>query len=478
MNQVITMPTRELRTVLTGFSKIINKSSSLPALRSVRLQRSESGVLKLHATDIDSFATYLPAASQPGPEVDVLVPLDSLTAAVKGGKGAIELIPESKERLMLRTFVSQTALEEVLELPPVADWPEMPEIAAEGFLVDETFKSCLREALDCSSSDESRYILNGASLDVRDSNSHYLIGTDGRHLYLANSFNFKLAESVVMPNRKFLGWAELYNQENWVIGTEQKGETTWIQIASPRWLFRTRAIPGQYPNWKAVAPSVEEAKTFVSFNPDAMAQVVDLLPRLPGRTLLNKPIRLAITPGGVKLGVRNRETDSFSEYPIPGVVVTGNPVQITLNREYLEKALRMGLSELIITDNLVPVICRNGGRQMIIAPLRPEAEPEQPQPAVESNPSDSQQNPPTTEPETHAMTENTSTTTKTAKQPSSAMQQLFEQVESVKTSLKDVLRQLGDTANLLKAAEKENRATEKEIDTVRATLRSLQKVSI
>jgi len=37
---------------------------------------------------------------------------------------------------------------------------------------------------------------------------------------------------------------------------------------------------------------------------------------------------------------------------------------------------------------------------------------------------------------------------------------------------------LNETAGLLKTAEKENRATEKEIDSVRTTLRSLQKVSI
>ena len=51
-------------------------------------------------------------------------------------------------------------------------------------------------------------------------------------------------------------------------------------------------------------------------------------------------------------------------------------------------------------------------------------------------------------------------------------------VEAIKTRLKDVIGDLSKTIELLKAAEKEKKATLKEVESVRATLRSLQKVEL
>ena len=79
------------------------------------------------------------------------------------------------------------------------------------------------------------------------------------------------------------------------------------------------------------------------------------------------------------------------------------------------------------------------------------------------------------------MTQTTAATTaKTseAEEKSSALKGALEQIEKIKTALREVIGQLNETASLLKAAEKDQRATEKEFDSVRTTLRSLQKVSI
>jgi hypothetical protein len=51
-------------------------------------------------------------------------------------------------------------------------------------------------------------------------------------------------------------------------------------------------------------------------------------------------------------------------------------------------------------------------------------------------------------------------------------------VEAIKTRLKEVIGDLSKTIDLLKAGEKEKKATLKEVETVGATLRSLQKVDL
>ena len=60
----------------------------------------------------------------------------------------------------------------------------------------------------------------------------------------------------------------------------------------------------------------------------------------------------------------------------------------------------------------------------------------------------------------------------------SALTSAVIQIETVKTALRDVMLDLNATLDLLKAAEKEKKASAKEVESVRATLRSLQKVAI
>ena len=59
-----------------------------------------------------------------------------------------------------------------------------------------------------------------------------------------------------------------------------------------------------------------------------------------------------------------------------------------------------------------------------------------------------------------------------------ALTELITHVDRIKDSLKTVVTDLNLVGNLLRTAEKEKRATDKEIETVRATLRKIQNVTI
>ena len=63
-------------------------------------------------------------------------------------------------------------------------------------------------------------------------------------------------------------------------------------------------------------------------------------------------------------------------------------------------------------------------------------------------------------------------------QNGSALAAAVTQIETVKTGLRDVIIELNATLDLLRAAEREKKASFKEVESVRATLRSLQKVAI
>ena len=60
----------------------------------------------------------------------------------------------------------------------------------------------------------------------------------------------------------------------------------------------------------------------------------------------------------------------------------------------------------------------------------------------------------------------------------SAVKSLVDHVEQIKENLKNVIRDLTTVVDAVKAAEKEKRTSDKEIDAIRSKLRQIQSVSI
>ncbi len=157
--------------------------------------------------------------------------------------------------------------------------------------LDEGFKQAMCEALACCSRDSSRPVLNGAFIDVTtDRAAHYLAGTDGRHLYVCNSFQFSLPESLIVPSRRFITWPGFMNDGDWKLrvapktqGKEQGDEQpAWFEITSDRWSYQARSIAGKFPSWKQVLPTTDATWTEINLAANAMDAVLDALPMLPG----------------------------------------------------------------------------------------------------------------------------------------------------------------------------------------------------
>ena len=85
--------------------------------------------------------------------------------------------------------------------------------------------------------------------------AHYVVGTDGRHLFSSNSFALPLQDSVLIPSHRFLGWKEFNADGEWQlqIGSREKdkdNDPPPFEIRSRRWRFISRQISGTYPNWR------------------------------------------------------------------------------------------------------------------------------------------------------------------------------------------------------------------------------------
>lgn len=482
------LPLPTLKSAATGLSKVIARSG-LPVLNSVRVHRDESGQVTLSATDLDSQVTYQVETLHPGAAGTLLVPWDRFSKLVKTTKEKAAFIQESNHQIILRSFLGSMAFEEPIACLDNQEWPTQPEPNGPVMLLSDSFKTAVREALECVSTDSSRQVLNGICLDLNQPDAHYVAATDGRHLYSANSFRFNLERSIIIPNRKFLGWSGFHDDGDWSckvrIGTEST-DSGWIELKSAHWTFGTRLMEGTYPNYRQVIPQDPEHVTQVRFQPEAMALLMETLPCLPTSEKESNSIHLIATKAGFQVKSRANPESPWSDLNVPGAAIHGESRCVSLHRDYFLKAIRNGLSELEIRDSITPVVLRSPGKLMVIAPIRGDA----PQPVPVPRPtqittsetcSSEIEEPAITERKI-SMTSNTIEERRNIKPvttaPESSFKALLAQVESIRSDLKETLNALNQTVVLLKAAEREQKGTEKEIESVRATLRSLQKVQL
>jgi outer membrane biosynthesis protein TonB len=174
----------------------------------------------------------------------------------------------------------------------------------------------------------------------------------------------------------------------------------------------------------------------------------------------------------------------------------GKVVRIFLNRNLLTKALKFGLTKVETIDALSPLRFSNGGRQMIVMPTRPNLAPAPtPQSLPEVPATQTEPTPPIEppfpkgpeipeQPERKPMPEqpgnNTNETPRSnpAVATPPALETALAQIEIVRGDFRSAIAGLNKLADALKQAQREQKTNDKEIQSVRATIRSLQTVRI
>ncbi len=519
----------DLKTVLPGLSKIVSKRSALPVLSCVKVIHTPDHTIRLQANNLEQIVTVRLQNPSPGMPGELLVPLEELATIAKrcSAEETIELSASDKET-SISYPAAGTRIKKPLKHVALDEFPPGAEVNTEPVQLDNAFKEALQQAFDCTSEDSGRYVIQGACLDVSKKEAHYVIGTDGRHLFSANSFLFDIPESIIVPPGKFLTWPGFVDDGPWTLRFQPEikpepkakiaGKPAWVRLDSDHWTYVSKPIEGNYPNWKQAVPPTEALKSHITLGEPGIKIILDALPLLPGQDDRDQPVTLEIK--GEYLTLKAKGKDDWTEIPIPATV-SGLPVSISMNRMYLAKALKFGFAQIDIQDRISPVVFSTKGRMLVVCPLgfnaaakvpaspptpstaAPETAPVPQDAAAPSaaTPSPTQQPAPqpTPEPLTQERTEMPRTPRTTAPESaaretrpaevqtnasqnangtSSAVKSLLDQVEGIKDNLKAVIRDLSTVADTVKQAEKEKRATEREIEAVRTKLRQIQNVNI
>lgn len=502
MNNEIILPSGELKSALAGLGKVVSKTHSLPIIQSVKISRDNTGKVSIQATDLDCFATVRLDQPQEGNQSTVVIPFKELVAVVKntGSNDNIQIEQTSARQAVIRYNVGQTPMQQKVGCLDPKEWPEAIETKPNPVPVPNELREAVLQAMKCASRDSTRYVINGVFLDVTDRKANYVVGTDGRHLFAANSFSLPLKESIIIPNSKFLNWSGFSSGDgDWKLGVATVGakeKRVEVQFESTHWTFTTKVVEGNYPNWKNVLPGKDDKATTMQFSPEAVELIQQVAPKMPGFDQVNETIGFKIHKNNVLLISRKDHKDSWTEVPLPNVTIVGKPATIHLNRTFLLQALEFGLTELQVEDSLSAMVFRSKGKQMVVMPVRcddgsvaakaqptPTAQPNTPTPAStpEKQPIKTETRPTPTQTPTIERKEPMPRTSEAKTESNSngtALHTATTQVEAIKDSLREAIRGLNDLLDTLKLAQKEQKTTDREIDSVRNTIKSLQKVQL
>jgi DNA polymerase III sliding clamp (beta) subunit (PCNA family) len=504
----ITIPVAELRPALAGLGKVIPRRSTLPVLGHIRIERTRDGHIGLAATDLDTSAAVRLAAPATGAPLSLLIPHEELGNITKScaRNDTLLIAPTEDGRITLRFPLGRQTVEYSCDTLPAEEFPALPKFGSEPVPVPDEVRSHLREALDCASTDETRLILNGAFLDVSTPGAHHVVGTDGRHLFSANSFALPLPSSFVLPSHRFLGWKPFQEASDWRlrVAMPEKDGPVLYEIAAGNWRFSGRSPEGSYPNWRQVVPEKNAFRSTIEVLDSAVEELIRTVGRMPCHDSINHAIGLKLCARRLLLLGKSPGAERWTEIEAGSAVVKGEQTTVFLNRQFLVKALRFGLTRIELIDALSPLRFSRGGRQMIVMPTRPETTPAAPRftppaaaplpNATPPSPAEAQEQPPRKENQT--MPEHTNgngsaiagaNASRSASTPAAgaseapnkpALETAVAQAESVRSDFRSAIAGLNKLVDALKAAQREQKSQEKEISSVRQTLRSLQSVRI
>jgi DNA polymerase III subunit beta len=219
------------------------------------------------------------------------------------------------------------------------------------------------------SHDESRYALNGVLFVVGDKELK-LVATDGHRLALARC---PIAEPVspvtaIVPRKAV-------SEVGRVLGASEEIRIAFTEnqflLDMPGFVMTARLIEGQFPNYEAVIPKGHPGRLAIS-----RAALTAALRRVSVMADdRNKPVKIVLAPGALKLSASSQELGEAEE----GIDVdyTGAELAIAFNSRYVLDALSPLESEAVVfefKDGLSPGVVRAAdeadGYRCVIMPMR------------------------------------------------------------------------------------------------------------
>jgi DNA polymerase-3 subunit beta len=360
----IVIPREKFLEALQVVQSVVSTRSTLPVLSNVLL-RADNGKVAFSTTDLDTGIR-----TQADATVDkaggITLPARRLLSIVRELPSTdIALEVDAKNAASIKAGSSFFKINGL----PEEDFPPFPKTEGAKLvkLGQKDLRDMLRKIAYAMSTDESRYVLNGALLSLKD-NKLTIVATDGRRLALVEQeIEFpKSSEGDVILPTKAVG--ELQR----ILGDEGEVE---IAIAENQIAFTiggtyliSKLIEGNYPNYKQVIPS--ETKERVTLERELFLTSIRRVALLSSEK--SNSVKLNFGKNEILITANTPEIGEAKESL--AVNYKGKEFSIAFNPEYLGDPLRNLDSEMVhfdFTDELSPGVIRHDKPFLyVIMPMR------------------------------------------------------------------------------------------------------------
>ncbi len=248
---------------LQAVQNVVSTRTTLPILSNVLLE-AEGNRLKLTATDLDvTVSCAVEAQVKKGGATTV--PVKKLFGIIRElNNGDIELEVDEKNNCSIRSGASFYKVNGLAaeEYPPMPKFKDEKKVA----LKQETVKSMMKKTSFAISTDESRYVLNGIFMSLKD-HKLTMVATDGRRLALVD----EEVDVTEQSQGEFIVPAKAVNELNRLLQGTGEIEIRYSENQAAfnlkddkgfSILIISKLIEGNYPNYRQVIPG--EAKERVS----------------------------------------------------------------------------------------------------------------------------------------------------------------------------------------------------------------------
>ena len=457
MKLIATIPAGQLRPAITALSKVVNRHPNSPELGCIKVETVKRDTLRLTASDSNFiFAVNVPAENLEKRE-PCLVPLAGVQARVKGTKAGcpIEIVPSKLG---------------------VSKFPEMPKFRAAPIELDPSVSGSVLKAFQCASSDASRYVLQGAFIDVSDRKGHHVVGTDGRHLFGSNSFTLPgLKRSIILPAHRLWSSPLVRTSGPWMLRISSAGNpgTERFRIDTPSWSMSGKLVEGRFPNYRQVIPDDSLVKTKVTLDSGSLAALERIVKDLPGAKLPHSPVGLRLRKDRLQLIARVDSKEPYEVHGSIGVRAIGNDSMVFLNRVYLLKAMKFGLNQIEVIDEKSAVMLKRGGDVLVAMPVRADGEIKIRESADSAPPKT-----PTKRKRAKSTKARKPATATPKLEAGSAMDALSGRIADAKKALKSVDGELTSAQSELRKVRNEQQRKEKQVRGIRGALERLKNLRL
>jgi DNA polymerase-3 subunit beta len=477
----VSIPRQQIREAAQGFSKIVNGKTALPVLGCVRVQADDSGFVA-QATDLDQVIEYRFEGAEVYRKGACIIPLSTLKDLAKGAKHEqVEIYADASTEVVLVNHVGGHALRHPVAGMDLDEWPEMDlDVStkpAEGFL------ATYRKLLPFSSTDETRYVLNGVYVDTsgKGETPVSMVATDGRRLAMFNSLALPIDKSVIVPTSKFLATAKLAGETE--IGVRDEDGTTWLGLNSGPWRFAIKTVDGTYPNYGQVIPAVA-GEHVVTFTDADVNMLKTVLPTVPG----DETVTLVGNDDRVTIYGRADADDQWTTLTLDGASYNGTRSFVGINRHYLLDALNAGFREFNITDELCPLLSLDGqGGTHVLMPMRVE-DPEGNGDVVEATAGETAPTeaaseeevatPPVPEPPEKSTKKRRNKMPTETKNEVAALDRVSNACDTARMRIREAGQALTDLSKAIRDASREQKAQEREVEAAKAAIKKVQSLKL